>query len=133
VADRIVYNQDFMAGGPNAQDVDGHGSNVSSIVASSDPVHTGMAPAVDIVHLKVLDDTGGGSFAALESALQWVVANVDTYNIASINMSLGDPGNYNSPVSLYGIGDELAALVSMDVIVVSASGNAFGALNSVQA
>ena len=84
-----------------------------------------MAPGANIISLKVLSDAGGGSFAGLEAALQWVVANVNTYNIASINMSLSDGANWNTPVGLYGIDDELAALAALDVIVVSASGNDF--------
>src|SRR6185436_9205177 len=103
--------------------VDGHGSNVASIVASQDATYTGMAPATGIIALKVFTDAGNGSFGDVEEALQWVVANAATYNIASVNMSLGDTSNHNSPTSLYGLGDELAALNAMNVMVVSAAGN----------
>jgi hypothetical protein len=125
VADRIVYQWDYAYNDSDASDVHGHGSNVSSIVASSDSIYTGMAPAADIIHLKVLDDTGSGYFSWAESALQWVVSNVSTYNIVSVNMSLGDGNNWSTASSYYGLGDELAALAALDVIVVSASGNAF--------
>ena len=88
VADRIVYNQDFVGGDPNAQDVDGHGSNVSSIVAGYQPgVYQGMATGADIIHLQVLNDFGGGSFGALENALQWVVASTSSSNPASASIS----------------------------------------------
>jgi hypothetical protein len=99
VSDRIVYQYDFADGDADASDVDGHGSNVSSIVASSDSIHTGMAPDADIIHLKVFGDDGGGNFAYVESALQWVVENAATYNIASVNMSLGDTANWNTAQS----------------------------------
>ncbi|MCP4261956.1 MAG: S8 family serine peptidase [Planctomycetes bacterium] len=126
VADRIVYQEDFADIDYDASDVHGHGSNVSSIIASSDSTYTGMAPAADIIHLKVFSDTGNpGNFRDVELALQWVVSNVSTYNIVSVNMSLGDGNNWSTEVSLYGLGDELAALAAQDVIVVSASGNAF--------
>ncbi|MDP6381178.1 MAG: S8 family serine peptidase, partial [Phycisphaerae bacterium] len=125
IADRIVYQWDYAYGDADASDVDGHGSNVSSIVASEDATYTGMAPSADIIHLKVLDDDGSGTFAWVESALQWVAANAAAYNIASVNMSLGDGSNFGSPISLYGIGDEMAALAALDVIVVSAAGNSF--------
>jgi subtilisin-like proprotein convertase family protein/subtilisin family serine protease len=127
VADRIVYNQDFVGGDPNANDVNGHGTNVSSIAASSDSTFTGMAPGADIIHLQVLNDSGSGTAAALESALQWVVANASTYNIASINMSLGFGDNNSSPNPRpeLGINDELAALVAQGVIIASSSGNSF--------
>jgi hypothetical protein len=130
VSDRIVYTQDFT-GSAGPGDVQGHDSNVSSIVASSDATYTGMAPGADIIHLKVLDDTGSGNFGWLESALQWVVSNAVTYNIASVNLSLGDSGNYNTTQALYGVSDEFAALAALDVIVVAAAGNDFYAHSSV--
>ena len=131
VADRIVYNQDFVGGDPDAQDGHGHGSNVSSIIASSSPTYPGVAPGVDIIHLQVLNDNGSGTFAGIEQALQWVAANAGTYNIAAVNMSLGDGGNYAGPVSRYGLSDEMAALAAMDVAVVSAAGNSFYSFDSV--
>ena len=124
IDDRIVFQYDFSgANDSNASDVEGHGSNVASIVASQDATYTGMAPATGIIALKVFTDAGNGSFGDVEEALQWVVANAATYNIASVNMSLGDTSNHNSPTSLYGLGDELAALNAMNVMVVSAAGN----------
>lgn len=125
VADRIVYHYDFADGDANASDVNGHGSNVSSIAAASYGTYTGMASGANIIHLKVFKDNGSGQFGYIESALQWVVANANNYNIASVNMSLGDNGNYATPISTYGISDELTALSGLDVIVVSASGNSF--------
>ncbi|NEP59470.1 MAG: S8 family serine peptidase [Symploca sp. SIO2G7] len=132
IADRIVYSYDFADGDTNASDLSGHGSNVSSIVASSDSTYTGMAPGADIIHLKVFEDGGAGNFSYVEQALQWVINNAATYNIASVNMSLGDSGNYDTPQALYGIADEMAALATLDIAVVSAAGNDFFSFNSVQ-
>src|SRR5262245_41660760 len=54
---RIVYSYDFSGGNdPNAQDTNGHGSNVASIVGSQDGTYTGMAPGVNIIALKVFTD-----------------------------------------------------------------------------
>ncbi|MBX3413049.1 MAG: S8 family serine peptidase [Pirellulales bacterium] len=131
VADRIVYAWDFADNDSNASDVNGHGSNVASIVASQSGTFGGMAPAVNIIALKVFSNAGGeGSFGDVEDALQWVIANATTYNIVSVNMSLGDDTNYTSAATAYGLGDELAALAAMNVIVVSAAGNAFYTNNS---
>ncbi|MAP11552.1 MAG: hypothetical protein CMQ61_05805, partial [Gammaproteobacteria bacterium] len=132
ISDRIVYSYDFADNDADASDVDGHGSNVSSIVASSDGTYTGMAPVADVIHLKVFTDSGSGNFGMIEDALQWVVANAAGYKIASVNMSLSDSGNYSTPVSGYGTGDELAALANLDIITVSASGNAFHSFGSAQ-
>ncbi len=60
------------------------------------------------------------------------VANAERFNIASVNMSLGDPGNYNTPQKLNGIDDELAALAARGVITVSSAGNDFRTWNSQQ-
>ncbi len=125
IADRIVYQQDFADGDMDATDVDGHGSNVSSIAAV-------VAPGADIIHLKVFTNAGTTQFSYIESALQWVVANAATYDIASVNMSLGDGLNHSTAQALYGISDELAALVNLDVMVVSASGNSFFPFGSAQ-
>ncbi len=125
IDDRIVYQWDFADNDADATDVSGHGSNVSSIIGSQDATYKGIAPGVNIIALKVFSNTGSGSFGSIEKALQWVSANAAAYNIASVNMSLGDSGNYNTAQTLYGINDELAALAAQNVIVVSAAGNSY--------
>jgi subtilisin family serine protease len=127
VADRIVYNADFAEGAANAADLNGHGTHVSSIIASQDATYSGVAPGVDIIHLRVLDAAGSGTAASIESALQWVVNHVDEYNIVGVNMSLSFSDNASTPTTRPGLGlfDELAALAAQDVIVASASGNAY--------
>ena len=126
IADRIVFQYDFSGSNDNdASDFDSHGSNVASVVASQDVTYSGMAPATDIIALKVFPDSGNGTFTDVEEALQWVVANAPAYNIASVNMSLGDTSNHNTATSLYGLGDELAAASMLDIIVVSSAGNDF--------
>jgi hypothetical protein len=155
VADRIVYHQDFFDtdGDRRGSDSDGHGSNVSSIIASSDDVYTGMAPGANIIHLKVFPDgDGGASPAALEQALSWVVENTEEFNIASVNMSLGGL-NFSQDITPEVLSDAIAdpstppdfreyfegslavsqlleQIVAKDVIVVSASGNDFASFGS---
>jgi Subtilase family/SdrD B-like domain/Cadherin-like/Putative Ig domain/CARDB/Domain of unknown function (DUF4114)/Bacterial pre-peptidase C-terminal domain len=132
IADRIVYQYDFANNDTNASDVNGHGSHVASIIASSDSTYTGIAPKADIIALKVFKDSGSGYFSDLEESLQWVIDNADTYNIASVNLSLGDEQNWNTRASHYGIGDELTALAGMGIIVTSAAGNNFAKFDSKQ-
>ena len=124
IADRIVYNYDFVNNDGDASDGNNHGSNCTSIIAS-EGAHPGLAPGVDIISLKVLNDSGSGSFSYIESALQWVVNNAEAYNVAAVNMSLGDSQNLSASGSHRGLGDEIASLAAMDVIVVSAAGNDF--------
>jgi hypothetical protein len=132
VSDRIVYSFDFADKDTNASDFNGHGTNVASIIASGDATYTGIAPSVNIIPLKVVSDNGSGNFGYAEQALQWVINNAAQYNIASVNMSLGDSKNWTTPQSLYGIDDELQKLAQMGVIVVSASGNNYYDFNSAQ-
>lgn len=124
IADRIVYQYDFVNNDNDASDGNGHGSNVTSIAAGSG-AYTGVAPGAGIIALKVLSDSGGGDFGYLERALQWLVANADTYHLAAVNMSLGDSSNWSTSQQLYGISDELAALAAKNVIVVAAAGNEY--------
>lgn len=125
VPDRIVYQYDFANNDNDATDLTGHGSNVASAVASSNSTYRGVAPEAGIIALRVFNDAGQGSFTWLEQSLQWVISHAQQYNIASVNMSLGDSQNWAARGSMYGIGDELAVLAQMGVIVVAAAGNSF--------
>jgi hypothetical protein len=125
IADRIVYQYDFADDDNDASDRTGHGSVVSSIIGSGDPVSRGVAPLTRLIVLKVFSDSGSGTFGYLEQALQWSIANAELYNVAVVNLSLGDGGNWSVASSRYGIGDELAMLAAMDVLVVAAAGNNF--------
>ena len=131
ISDRIVYSYDFSgANDSDASDHNGHGSNVSSIVASSDSQLTGMAPGANIIHLKVFPDSGGGATGHdIEEALQWVVAHAGEYNIASVNLSLGY-GNFSYVRNNTSWADEFAALESLDVIAVAAAGNSYYSFDS---
>ncbi len=126
---RIVFDHDYADNDDDATDKNGHGTNVASIAAGSEIALSysgGVAPGADIIALKVLRDDDKSEFGAIEQALQWVVDNVERYNIASINISLGE-GNYDAlqTENEFGIGDELAELAARNVITVSASGNSF--------
>jgi Ca2+-binding RTX toxin-like protein len=123
VADRIIYQHDFADNDNDASDRTGHGSHVASIAAQ-------LAPSANIIVLKVFKDSGTGAFADLEKALQWVNQNASTYNIASVNLSLGDSQNWNTTNPRYGIGDEIAAISAQNVIIAAAAGNNFYRFNS---
>jgi subtilisin family serine protease len=125
VADRILYQYDFADGDADAGDTSGHGTHVSSIIASQDPAYPGIAPGVGIIHLKVFSNGGRGNFGNLEKALQWVIDQSAARNIAAVNLSLGDGQNWSQAVGLYGITDELDALDRLGVITVAAAGNSF--------
>ncbi|MEM8735780.1 MAG: S8 family serine peptidase, partial [Planctomycetota bacterium] len=124
IADRIVHQQSFT-GTASADDDHGHGTHVLGITAGGDESLPGVATGSGLIALKVLGSNGRGSFGSVESALQWVIANAQTHNIASVNMSLGDGSFFTEAVQRYGVGDEMAALAALDVLVVSSSGNSY--------
>jgi hypothetical protein len=110
---RVVYAADF-ATSDSSRDDNGHGTNVSSIVAA-------VAPGADILALDVFRSDGYGYSSDILAAIDWVIAYQSTYDIASINMSLGS-GSYTaacSGVFASGIASARAAGVSVAV----ASGN----------
>jgi subtilisin family serine protease len=76
----------------NANDGNGHGTNVGGIIVANGN-HVGIAPGASIVPLKVLSNTGGGSFEQANQALQWVLDNHTLFNITVVSMSLGAQTN----------------------------------------
>jgi Subtilase family/Calx-beta domain len=129
IADRIVYQYDFADGDANAHDVNGHGSQTASIVAGQDPILPGLAPAVNIISLKVFNDSGESDYRYVKRALDWVNANADRYRIATVLMALGDNQNSESVNSQYQLGQTLAELADRGIIPVASAGNNFSHLN----
>ena len=127
---RIVYQYDFADHDGLATDNNGHGTHVAGVIAGADPMFGGVAPGADLIVLKVFGDDGNGSFASLEQALQWVLANADAYRIGVVNLSLGDGGNWTDAATRYGLGDEFAALAARNIISVAAAGNNFASSNA---
>jgi len=122
-AGRIAYSYDFSGtNDADASDVNGHGSNVSSIAAGS----TGVATGAGIIHLKVFPDSSGtAQYTDVEEALQWVAANAATYNIASVNLSLGAGVNYGGATPHWILGNEFQALANLGIVTVASAGNSY--------
>ena len=78
-----------------------------------------------IAALQVLDNSGSGGMAGIESALRWVIDNAAAYNIVAVNMSLGGGDNVSATRTNGALGDEFAALNALGVITTVAAGNDF--------
>jgi subtilisin family serine protease len=133
---RVAAQRNFTTdngGDPsNATDGNGHGTNVAGIIAAGD-IHTGIAPNANVIPLKVLRNSNGGSFDAIRQALEWVREHRDDHNISVVNMSLGDSGNYTSDnFGNDAIGNLISELRDARVAVVVAAGNDFFTHNSQQ-
>jgi subtilisin family serine protease len=130
VADRIVYHYDFSgAGDADASDPNGHGTHVAGIAAGQG-AYAGIASGADLIVLKVLDERGQGRSFDLREAVDWVVQNVDQYNIVAVNLSLGF-GDFDTEATTGFLTSPFKALADNGVTVVAASGNGY-AKNPVQ-
>ena len=109
---KVVYAAD-TAPDDGSLDDNGHGTNVSAIVAA-------IAPGADLIALDAFRG-GSGYSSDILAALDWVVANQATYSIAAVNMSLGG-GSFTSTCNdVYS--SAIATVRSTGVSVVIATGN----------
>jgi len=95
----IVYSEDFTGLGSPA-DQFGHGTHVSGIIAGNGYSSTGpsdfytfkgIAPDVNLINLRVLDENGAGSDSEVIAAIETAIQLKSTYNIDVINLSVGRP------------------------------------------
>src|SRR5688500_995065 len=124
---KVVGGYDFHDDDADPMDVDGHGTEVASVIAAEPytaggVTYQGVAPDARLVALRV----GSGDdirTSRIEAALQWVIANRETFDISVVNVSLGS-GNYTDSETSATLSDEFAQLRALGVFVVAASGNA---------
>src|SRR6202163_513804 len=100
-ASRVVYSQSFVAGDTTTSDQFGHGTHVAGLIGGPgknsglgngyQAKYAGVAPNVNIISLRVLDQNGSGTDSQVIAAIQQAIALKSTYNIRVINMSLGRP------------------------------------------
>ncbi|MEV6219065.1 S8 family serine peptidase [Nocardia sp. NPDC051833] len=136
-AGRVKASRNFTTdnnGSPtDAKDGQGHGTNVAGIICAGG-VHTGMAPRANVVPVKVLDNSGGGSFLAIRDALRWVLANRAALGISVVCMSLGASDNNTTDAGFAGdgVGVELRKLTDAGVACCVAAGNDYFGHSSAQ-
>ncbi len=124
----------------DATDGQGHGTNVGGIILAGGPDqggdHTGIAPFAKIIPIKVLTNSGGGSWNMIRNGLQWVIDNRETHNITVVCMSLGDGSNEVTERSMIGprreIQQHIQTLTKDKVAVCIAAGNDYFRHNSKQ-
>ncbi|HEY3231336.1 MAG TPA: S8 family peptidase, partial [Roseiflexaceae bacterium] len=117
----------------NSVDQFGHATHVISTIAdnrstylrqdrSALPAPVGIAPKVNLLIARALDKNGAGSYADVISAIQWVIANKDKYNVRVLNLSLHAP--VVSPYWYDPLGQAVMKAWQAGIVVVVAAGNA---------
>ena len=81
----------------------------------------GVAPAANIVGVKVLDSTGQGRASSVIAGIAWAIAHKDEYNIRVLNLSIGS--NPVAPDRLDPIAKAVEAAWKNGIAVVCAAGN----------
>lgn len=128
-ASRVVYSQSFVPG-QDPSDLFGHGTHVAGIAGGNGAdsngigaVQTfqGIAPNINIVDLKVLDQNGSGMASWVIAAINQAIALKNTYNIRVINLSLGQPV-YES-YTLDPLCQAVEQAWAAGIVVVTAAGN----------
>jgi len=122
---RVVHFADFVDFQPLASDEYGHGTHVAGIIAGSgydsNGARRGVAPAANLIVLKVLDADGYGYISNVIAALDYAVEHRAQFNIRVINLSVaaGVYESYNTdPLTL-----AAKRAVRAGLVVVTAAGN----------
>jgi serine protease AprX len=122
---RVTKFVDFVNAQTQPYDDNGHGTHVAGIIAGngydSEGHKAGAAPDANLIVLKVLDGSGHGTISNIIAALDWVLANHETYNIRVVNMSVGaaiHESAWTDPLTL-----AAKRVVDAGVVVVGAAGN----------
>jgi serine protease AprX len=131
---RIVGWKDFVNNKKAPYDDAGHGTFVAGLIAgdgtASLPLENGgyatmqfrgVAPAANIIGIKVLDSTGQGRASAVMAGVLWAVAHKNDYGIRVINLSIGS--NPVAPAQYDPIAQAVEYAWKHGITVVCAAGN----------
>jgi serine protease AprX len=127
---QTTQNSNAGTNGHNSVDQNGHATHVISTIAdnratplaaniSASPV--GVAPQVNLLVARALDKDGGGSYASVIAAIQWIVDNRATYNVRVLNLSIYAP--VVSPYWADPLGQAVMKAWQAGITVVVAAGN----------
>jgi len=121
-ATQFAQGWDFVNGDAHANDDNGHGSAMASIIAGQGTFSSALIPYVGpaagaiIMPIKVLDSDNRGTEFWLAEGIRYAVA----HGAQVVNLSLDFARNYTPGVSM---GDAIARARANHVVIVGASGN----------
>ena len=103
----------------------GHGSHVAGVIggngALSGGAYVGVAPAVNLLNVKITDDYGAGRISDVVAGLQWIYNNRAQYNIRVVNLSLNS--SVAEPYHVSPLNAAVEILWFNGIVVVVSAGN----------
>ena len=128
LGERFIEFKDFCGakdGIENAYDDNGHGSHCAGLIAGDGTKaggkFKGPAYEANIVGVKVLGGTGGGSLSNIERGIRWCIANKDRLGIKILSMSLGANANLHEKHDV--IAQAVNEAIAAGLLPVIAAGN----------
>ena len=114
VGSGYVYAVSPIDSGIGSEDCNGHGTHVAGTIGGST---FGVAKAVTLIPVRVLDCSGSGTTTSVIAGINWVIAHHPAGAPAVANLSLGGP-------AFQAEDDAINNLIADGVTVVVAAGNA---------
>lgn len=130
---RVIAFKDFINKHDEPYDDNGHGTHVAGIIGgngySSKGKYIGVAPACNLIGVKVLDYRGDGNISDVLAGLQWIMDNKKKYNIRIVNISVGTTSKENLDENSLLVQGVNAVWDSGIVVVVAAGNNGPGPMS----
>jgi subtilisin family serine protease len=134
---KVLYRKNFVPNSPsctateptagsNNWDVVGHGTRVAAVAAGKLPgghsrLSNGVAPGAALIDLKVFGCEPSTENSIVNTALQWILDNYQTYSIDIVNLSLGSTSDVTDGTSTTEV---LVNMISaLGIVVAVAAGN----------
>lgn len=130
-SNRVVAFRDFCGKRISMYDDNGHGTHIAGIIGGNGSRsidekgncrYAGIAPKVEYVILKVLDQKGNGVTSHVLEGVDWLLHNREKYGIRILNISVGmlpSAGKIERDALLYAVD----AVWDSGIAVISAAGN----------
>ncbi|WP_072481123.1 S8 family peptidase [Amycolatopsis australiensis] len=80
---RVAPGRDFLGGGSDTSDTNGHGTRLAGLAAGKD---YGVAKGAQIVPVRVLDKDGGGATDRIIAGIDWVAQNAQQPAVAVLGI-----------------------------------------------
>ncbi len=119
---RVIEQLSFKSNASHLNDATGHGTHVAGILGGSgyrsDELYAGIAPQVNLISLKISDESGMAYESDAIDAMQCVLDHKDEYNIRAVNISFNSTNEssyHTSPL------DAAAEILWFNGLVVVAS------------